>query len=1501
MSEASQMNNYNYSVSDPILERSKKYAFTVLAKNSSGKANLKNGGLSEVGWFYYGYPENGLISTEVPNDEYGFTLRENRYFKWQPPNNLLDNQQYSYQFRIVEMEEGQLPTDAIDMNMPYYEKVSNITSQSYSYDLIVEKKFESMKQYAWQVIAYTEDQEIAKSHVNSFFGPPFIEAFKSGNHLVTVQRTTTTTMKSLSGSGKVKVSSDGSMQEVQFNDVHLAQIGGEWNMISGAITQDISHWEPIPLNPEFEKNDIAFFQPQQMRLNKDGLYLKGKVRWAFPFAVQDEKSSELITKSGWLNYDDYRLIGSLALDEDFQADLLDPLNFKLTLNKKSDFIIRGQNNYAQRFLGTITLPEKITRTGEERIILPLDLTDQLFYNTVSDKQIDNIFEPVKDVNVVIDPVEYIIDFSEDQSPKRLTEEASWKGLYLKQADITYGTNLDKKNRLILSKAISHKLLPDNTEITKHWIDSKGMQLEINSKFSDNANKAYFNTFPALLKSSKIIIENNHVSESHVKGSIKIPVIHTKKEFNFTMPLTNDGFNDGYLDENMEGSSFIFNKDKEDLKSSIVIRRAVFEGYDRLAMSIDFEWPALDIKLTSVNGFIAWGNYEIGFEKPNGSIPLSQQVTGQIKGFPLMVSTLGCGSNKGLYAFGVSGTIVMSADVAGSNGPPVVNLYSVSKNELLGTYIPPKETNQNTTATQTPSSTAINDSPLPATNNFDDFDSQDQDLDKIEEDIQQQINEASEKALQNAQDKLDEFKASANKPKVDVNNIFNLDEIKDEDNASESEDFFEINLKTSFSEEELMKELDNLIEFLPDEMKEEARKVKHYIGEMEKDDQINIFKDITNVGNLLKRIAKDELDKLLEEYVGVITETSDGINREIESTIDDACLLVENTIEDGSRLIIHAVADGLKAPFDEQEDEEIIEFLDELADALVKETTEVLYSRIKSYADTEVKEPITTIISSFASIVEDSIKTQLQGVGYAMINNGVNANLEGKIDVLQIVESVKSNILETYFSPDTLMAILIQKKDSLLATLDPMSILTELSDSLSNTAVDFIIDKAIDKAKDIATDYAKKVFEEEGGEYVDEALKTIGLDNDINFDDIGGKFKGGEIGAMVACDPVKVQVYTPFVEIVGEVALVEDDETYGDVMMGDVDIKIKIPKPFTINSKYINGRVDDLDYWFCQASPGGEKALGLTEKRPVALQEYVPFGPVSLAGIAGRIYYHMNITDDERLVPDASTNYGAYMNMVFMDTKSNGKDVRLELAAEVLSQNDDNGNENYNINFDGNMQCGSTNPTVEQADLSAPIQGLISISYNSAEQHFIGHGEAKIEDPALCAEGVIDVDLKPNEWMVAIGNPEQRISIVPACIGWGGTGWLIVDNYKIDLGLGITFGAIAKSDWIEFWGKQYQGYAGFELAAGITTIIIYNPNLILQEAGLWAEAWAGIGINHRKKGASSYKTWELASAYLYGEAKLTFHPPPTVASGMLEGTMKVLIWKVDFDMKFKQTL
>ncbi len=656
-----------YGITEPPLEVGQRYSYTIQATDVEGRDIFKNDGFSEVGWFNYGYPTGGRINLISPENERSFTISEFKRFQWEAPDNTLENQQVYFYTKIVEIIGEQDTADAIDNNPVWYEQTTSPQINSFGGDFMLNEGIEEQKAYAWQVTAHTGEQEIAKSPIYQFIGPPLIEWFWAGNHKVYVTRTFNDDLTNLSGKGKVNINPEGDMFEFEFDSLQIVNSGGENTLMSGELFSELTDFDDIELSPNYADNGNAYFHAEALRLNKNELAISGTVTWNFPHAVNSSEPPQVISKLSWINYDALKLNGKANLTVNNKFDLIDPANFRLEFDTISDFFIID-NKYTERFYGDIFLPENVKDANSNRVSLHFNYIDNLYYFTNENITKSNNILLVENTGLLLNPKDITVDLSETESPQRFSGNPDWKGVYLNNFNVVYQTDVDAGGQMIIDQALSQNFILDNSAETNAWIIYEGLELKTEHTFS-TSDKCHFNTFESSLTESKIVIEQSSLQEGYLKGTIKVPFLKDDEDMAYTLPLSVDGFTHGYLDDNLQNFVVALNPDKEKLHIDMIVKQAVFANNERLDLVVDLDWRGIQCFAGNIDGLSVWGDQNIGFGEKNGKKALTTQLTGLYENtYDIVIDSLVASKMYSDYLIGYIGNIVLSEDISGDNGP-----------------------------------------------------------------------------------------------------------------------------------------------------------------------------------------------------------------------------------------------------------------------------------------------------------------------------------------------------------------------------------------------------------------------------------------------------------------------------------------------------------------------------------------------------------------------------------------------------------------------------------------------------------------------------------------------------------------------------------------------------------------------------------------------------------------------------------------------------------------
>jgi hypothetical protein len=669
---------YLYSLSDPPFEFGKRYIYRVQAIDPSGKDKFKNQGYSEFCHFYYGWPVGGTINLLGPTDGGGFRRADIPTFNWTSVTNQLPGQNISYELTVVPIQANQSPDQAILMNDPWYQENTQAGVTTYNRSLEVDRRLGAATKYAWQVKAYTDQIEVAKSEIKMFNGPALMENFWAGIHRVAVDYLNGTDLNDMSGGGRIRFKNDANAwTNVTFEHIQLLDDGEMFLMTGGEFFYTPPQATNFEFLPDLKENSKAYFDLIRYRVDPEGIFVEGSMRWKLPFASQSTSVANVVSESKWMNYNNFLVNGYMSVAEKNQFKLLEPLNVTLDFSTTGMFyIIDGQYHF--NFNGDIVLPDKITGTIPGLVRFPFINAEQMFY---IDQDGGATVLALNKSKLKLASKHYILDLSEQRSPEKFQTDPRWKGIYIEDFDIIADNSFDGGGQFDVVRPIVYNLKLSGTD-NQAWISTPGLNLKFDISYPDSS-LLVFQTFPSSLRRLKLTVANNEVdpANSFLRGDLLIPVFSTQTPFGFNIPINNIGFQEGSLD-NITNSRFTFNQGSGDQEIKLTIKRAVLSSHEKVAMTVDLEWPGMGVTLNDLRGFNAWGDYAIGFDNKNGTVPLVQRMNASLSGYPITIGVIGAGSNDGNYVFATTADAGLGDDVSGGSGVPSINVYSVSANKFV---------------------------------------------------------------------------------------------------------------------------------------------------------------------------------------------------------------------------------------------------------------------------------------------------------------------------------------------------------------------------------------------------------------------------------------------------------------------------------------------------------------------------------------------------------------------------------------------------------------------------------------------------------------------------------------------------------------------------------------------------------------------------------------------------------------------------------------------------
>lgn len=1425
-----------YDISFPALNKGKMYIWQVQAKDLSGRDVFKNNGFSEACWFAYGYPEEGRITLKYPANKTGFAKTDPQYFDWSGPDNMLANQSVEYTVTIKEKNEGQTIDDAFRDNEVWYLHTTERLYQDEGFDFYLDpstKKLESAKQYCWQVEAFTGEQKIAESEIFEFLGPPFLESFYVDLYKVTVTKLFSNDLSDLSGEGKVIITEDQQEVTITFDNLKLVNVAGRYYVDEGVIFSELDRIIPLEINAQNESNESATANIHALKLSKNGgLQVQAIIDWEF-YLPAIENDVTVSFNDDWYLYNLYELSGITSLDKNYTYNLLEPLGFEFNLSFTTEFVVQ-QNTFYTKFDGHVKLPEEVEDEEGNEVNYYFSDQDQLYYMTETNDLGTQKILAVKGVNNTIQPVNYTFDFSDYQSPFAFNDDQYWKGLFIDKYQFIFEEQERNDITLTFDAQVSVLKTQQPTGNNELWITHNGLHFVITEEnLASEEEGVEFNTFPANLYAYSLEVDKSRFVSGTLNGGIKIPVISDEREFPFEIPLNFLGYTDGYLTEDLQGQRFTFNPEGGEQQIFIDIKRAVFREKNHLEMDLNLEWPAFGVVMEQVDYFCVWGNYDIGFVKPNGIASLKQQVKGKASGYDITMEYIGAGRQANLYSFGSKASIVMGEDVSGDDGAPTINAYSIVESSTIpetyvSTYTPPTEVED-----------------INAENLFEIINSgEGMDIEtEYTNDFKALLYGINEGL--NAKGK-DEEEEESKDSLVDFKNGTEEDSSANYINVQE--------LITS-----MYKVLDIAV-ILSDNEEQKAKllRVKEMLTSYEESELSEILNSFIENGFDYKKVIQAQIQKLVEK-----------LNSNIENKIGVA----KNKI----KVVVYKPVDALMRPIDTQIDKSVDVIIDVIA-AIVGSS-----------------DSASAVLRTLRISTKATIKVELSNAVYGSVDTNVLAPISNAIDTI-ITENITSFISEEATALGASLLVKDQDNSEAFQQLfnNSAELLNEIGDDLvtqlatintsniERATRDLVEDaynninwqrvgdkikadvlKAVEAAVlEAITEEISEAFSELLGDgslgsgIVDGLLANV----DLDFSNLGEKLKNGDLSGIIKFDPTKISVKSDVVEFDGMLTFKKDDPVWGDSWAATVNAKVKKPKEFHVNAEYINGITRytgegeyNFNYWFLEiAAPSGLQV-------PI-------MASVLMDGVGGKVYNHMLYdTEKDEYLPHSETKFGVRFEAFLVDgiegapRNALGNTVRMNVGMEVIILED-----YFSIGIDGDVGVGFPQELDKGTDYGkCLVTGSGFLNYNSKEEHLLGEFDVTFNtSPLLCAGGTMGMSIKKDYWNVYVGKRTTPVYAKILCKELATfNAWFDLSTERFEVGLKQDIEIYAKGPWITVANKGIQPFAGFGYHFLAEVQVRVKPSLKLEEAVLELAAHAEIGAFYDKDDAS--RKWVLAGAYLSG--------------------------------------
>ncbi|MEM0939847.1 MAG: hypothetical protein AAGI25_08660 [Bacteroidota bacterium] len=1405
-----------YGAAEPLLDIGETYVYQIKANALDGRDSFKNNGRSEFCHFNYGWPEGGEIELKWPEYDGGFKSEEQPYLSWGAPNNKRPNQPIAYQIEVMKMDEGQSPEEALALNEPWFTYQQPPTFNGFGGSINLPNLGKSEK-YAWKITAFAGEQMIAESKVGLMNGPSLVEFFYAGNHRVNVDYINGKDVTNISGGGEVRVTpAVDEWTNLTFENISLIDNGGFWVLDRGSIEFDIREERIIELSPQLSDNGGASFDIQKYRLNPNGLYAFGQFLWDLPHATLSTEKPVVKSIEDWANFNNFTVNTVIELPENGNRfDLLEPYGFTLDLYQSS-LVFINTDQFRFEFDGEVFVPQSVDRLLTKRASFTFENADQLYYIEGS-RQSVNPIQIIPRTGMWLTSNAYTIDFNDNISPSLKSGDPRWRGVYFSQLDLTYDISFDIAGQFKLENRFTETY--EDTENSNAFIQPAGLNLKIDS---DNplATSFTFQTFPSNLTSLELDVIDGHVQEeSEFIGEFLLPIVSTQTKFSYTVPITSGGIKKGYLND-LVGTSFVHGEGDQQLE--LTITRAALSGNEKITMALDIVWETLGTDLKNIQGFNAWGDYNIGFGVKGGSIPLPERLNTMMGEYNITLDVVGAGNAKGYYAFATMMEFVMGDDTSGDNGAPQSNFYGVEENE----YAP-----------EGPESTFENIDEVPQT--LEELEAQ------IEEEVEQQTLEFEQNLIRAASIEED-ISVTPASLSVDQIGLFNG--------------------TTSPINEDA---LDTAPEDVSEDQNQAARDFMGFASEA--------LIEMALGGSLAKI---DSFEQSIQNKITVLaTRAKDKIN----AGIDSIFIIVEDRLDisnnENLNTLLLDLVEGTKNSLKTEVESTFDKSLqDNIRDPIKILVIDEVKGNIKAYLSASASDII------YSAVISGNGSDPLQALKN-VVTDGLSATLS------QTFQEVKG-----FVKTDNIAEMLGGFASGLIKGININDIIKGIKDEALVAAGQFLIAEGVDALADA-------VIENLATDLPPLASTAINVGVAVAKMALSGNVK--EALKSKLADKMPIVVRSPTLDVNGYVQFKEDHPTFGDVWVGDLEVRLKKPSELMVEALYINGRVDGYSYWMGQVKTGNDNTFyelgGVVDltPRPLGGGIGIPVGPLLLSGISGRVFKKMKVEQDGTIIPDRNVRIGVGLGVGFIDVATNGTVLEMGLTVEYTAMS--NG---FVIEMKGNAYI--LIPIKEKPAQSAIARGTVQIRYNSAEKHFFGYGEMIMDATLVCAKSSVLVEIQRREWRLALGTREDPNRAELPCNGLVFSNWLEIGSNRAEVGVRRKLDMVARMPPI---GDVNLGFVKFNLELSIYYELLgyfgieYKP-FFINKMGLSFVLEASLDVNYKWKLGfirSKWKKLTLFKLLIAVGAEIQFIPKPAYMAGHAKAKIKILGIGVGVSEDFKINL
>ncbi len=457
------------------------------------------------------------INLTLPENGGQLVLGGSKNFKWEAPDNLVENQKYIYYFKIVKIDLSDNPNDAIIEHQPYVEYVTDSLTATTEYIINLDSiYFATAQHFAWQVKAFTNDTLVAQSSVNTFEGPLLCYYFKSDKRRIYATKFTRADADWDTISGMGYISTRGKRVDVMFEKIKIERSGAEIFMRRGEVNGSFKDTLNLSIY------DVHGLLPTTLYIDSLIIYPYGTERVKCKSIVLQEFNDDTIRSNvnGWVRYsqDSDNILGSINFSDTVK------LNNKIFEFSNSSNIYINSSRYKPSYYGKI----KYLHNDDTLTINIPDNSNELDYIS------SNSGGSVKlDEQISISTSSCVFDFSDDLSPGVFQDSLEWKGVYLNNFKFDQIEKEDTFNFKISNNYIATSKKSDSEWLG--YISENSLKISADTVF-ETPIRGEYNYFIAYYDTIKINNLNENL-EGKVSGKISIPYLKDSP-FHFIIPCVN---------------------------------------------------------------------------------------------------------------------------------------------------------------------------------------------------------------------------------------------------------------------------------------------------------------------------------------------------------------------------------------------------------------------------------------------------------------------------------------------------------------------------------------------------------------------------------------------------------------------------------------------------------------------------------------------------------------------------------------------------------------------------------------------------------------------------------------------------------------------------------------------------------------------------------------------------------------------------------------------------